>query len=79
MADVEGLRDDPGRATGWATQLQTPAQHPLDLFKVYFQGCTYLTLKKRNSHAATRRRNARRAVAPPREKLFYGSNPLTTR
>jgi len=45
MADVEGLRDDPGRATGWATQLQTPAQDCLDLFKIYFQGCTYLSRK----------------------------------
>lgn len=38
MADVEGLRDDPRRATGGAPQLQTPAQHRLDLFKIYFQG-----------------------------------------
>ena len=38
MADVEGLRDDPGRAAGWAPQFQAPAQDCLDLFKVYFQG-----------------------------------------
>ena len=38
MADVEGLRDDPGRAAGWAPQFQTPAQDCLDLFKIYFQG-----------------------------------------
>ena len=38
MADVERLRDDRGRAAGWTTQFQTPPQHRLDLFKIYFQG-----------------------------------------
>ena len=46
MSDVERLRDDPGRATSGTTQLQTPPQHPLDLFKIYFQGCAYLTRKR---------------------------------
>ena len=38
MADVEWLRDDRGRAAGWAPQFQTPPQDCLDLFKIYFQG-----------------------------------------
>jgi len=79
MADMEGLRDDRGRAASRAPQFQTPAEDCLDLFKIYFQGCTYLTVKRKNSHAAARRRNARRAVAPLREKLSYSANPLTTR
>jgi hypothetical protein len=38
VADVKRLRNDPGRATGRAPQLQTPPQDCLDLFKIYFQG-----------------------------------------
>lgn len=45
MADVKRLRDDRGRAAGWAPQLQTSPQDCLDLFKIYFQGCTYLSRK----------------------------------
>jgi len=45
MADVEWLRHDSGRAAGRAPQFQTPAQDCLDLFKIYFQGCTYLSRK----------------------------------
>jgi len=56
MADVERLRDDPGRAAGWAPQFQTPAQDCLDLFKIYFQG---LPLQK-NFHAKTQRSQRRK-------------------
>jgi len=45
MPDVERLCDDPGRATGWATQLQAPAQDCLDLFKIYFQGLNRFSRK----------------------------------
>jgi len=62
MADVEGLRDDPGRATGWATQLQTPAQDCLDLFKVYFQGLNRFSRK--GAKIAKAQRHAR-AFDPP--------------
>ena len=57
MPDVKRLRDDPRGATGRTTQLQTPPEDFLDLFKIYFQGLTYLTLQKGISHAAARRRN----------------------
>ena len=54
MADVKWLCDDPGRATSWTTQFQTPPQHSLDLFKVYFQGCTYLSRKNDFSRKAAK-------------------------
>ena len=61
MADVEWLRDDPGRAAGWAPQFQTPAQDCLDLFKIYFQGLhaskEFFTQRRKDRKGAKARPN----------------------